>query len=224
MNPTKALPVEMSQWFKDRFYASRALQYPYRSWLDRQSRAALARRQPFEASRRMLHMWRQLGTEGFGAQRVGRLMAVVRENCYREGELLPAAENRLRLEFVQSDKARTLRKLYGAFPLEHRLRLRYPNDDDPERQGDLIVLKPYDAKTGERGVLVLMYSEAVLAMAAVYDLGALASQYMFVLEPSSWGYQDARFLLYLGSDLQVLIQSPRHMLPCRSTTLRLGKK
>ncbi len=66
----------MSQWFKDRFYASRALQYPYRSWLDRQSRAALARRQPFEASRRMLHMWRQLGTEGFGAQRVGRLMAV----------------------------------------------------------------------------------------------------------------------------------------------------
>src|ERR1700730_4303082 len=58
MNPTKALPAEMSQWFKDRFYASRALQYPYRSWLDMQSKAALARRLPFEAASRMLHMWR----------------------------------------------------------------------------------------------------------------------------------------------------------------------
>jgi glycosyltransferase involved in cell wall biosynthesis len=63
--------------------------------------------------------------------------------------------------------------------------------------------------TGERGVLMLMYSEAVLAMVAMYDLGALASRYMFVLEPSSWGYQDVRFLFYLGSDLDVLIQSPR---------------
>ncbi len=174
-----------------------------------QSKAALARRQPFAAASRMLHMWRQLGTEGFGARRVARLMEVVRENCYRNGELLPAAENRLRLEFIQSDKARDIRKLYGAFPPDHRVRLRYPNDDDPERQGDLIVLKPYDPQSGERGVLMLMYSEAVLAMAAVYDLAALASQYMFVLEPSSWGYQDARFLLYLGSDLDVLVQSPR---------------
>jgi glycosyltransferase involved in cell wall biosynthesis len=56
---------------------------------------------------------------------------------------------------------------------------------------------------------MLMYSEAVLSLAAMYDLGALASRYMFVLEPSSWGYQDVRFLFYLGSDLDVLIQSPR---------------
>lgn len=210
MNPTKALPAEMSQWFKDRFYASRALQYPYRSWLDMQSKAALARRQPFVAARRMLHMWRQLGTESFGAERLARLMEVVHENCYRHGELLPAAENRLRLEFIQSQQAREIRNLYGAFPPQDRVRLRYPNDDDPERQGDLIVLKPYDPQSGERGVLMLMYSEAVLAMAAMYDLAALASRYMFVLEPSSWGYQDARFFLYLGSDLDVLIQSPRY--------------
>ena len=87
--------------------------------------------------------------------------------------------------------------------------MRFPNDEDLERQGDLIILKPYDAATGERGVLMLMYSEAVRAMVAIYDLGALASKYMFVLEPSSWGYQDVRFLFYLGSDLDVLIQSPR---------------
>ena len=103
MNPTKALPAEMSQWIKDRFYGSRALQYPYRSWLDMQSKAALGRRQPYVAASRMLHMWRQLGTEGFGADRVARLMEVVRENCYRDGELLPAADNRLRLEFIEFD-------------------------------------------------------------------------------------------------------------------------
>src|SRR5439155_4454117 len=92
---------------------------------------------------------------------------------------------------------------------DHRVRLRFPNDDDPERQGDLIILKSYDRRTGERGVLMIKYSETILAMAAMFDLGMLASQYMLVLEPSSWGYQDARFLLYLGSDLDVLVQSPR---------------
>ena len=149
------------------------------------------------------------GTEGIGERRIARLRQIIRENCYREGRLLPASENRLRLDFVRSARARELRKLYGSFPPEHRVRLRFPNDEDPERQGDLIVLKAYDEVTGERGVMMLMYSEAVLAMAAMYDLGALARRYMFVLEPSSWGYQDVRFLFYLGSDLDVLIQSPR---------------
>ena len=210
LDQTRSPRAEMSQWLKDRFYTSSALQYPYTSWMDMQSRLALLRQQPYEASRRMLHMWRHLGTEGIGEKRIARLRQIIRENCYRDGRLLPASENRLRLEFTHSARAEALRKLYGSFPPEHRVRLRYPNDDDPERQGDLIVLKRYDEVTGERGVLMLMYSEAVLAMAAMYDLGALASKYMFVLEPSSWGYQDVRFLFYLGSDLDVLIQSPRH--------------
>lgn len=201
--------AEMSQWLKDRFYTSAVLQYPYTSWMDLQSRVALLRQQPYEASRRMLHMWRHLGTEGIGEKRIARLLQIIRENCYSNGRLLPAAENRLRLEFIRSAQAQELRKLYGSFPPEHRVRLRFPNDDDPERQGDLIVLKAYDESTGERGVLMLMYSEAMRAMVAMYDLGALASRYMFVLEPSSWGYQDVRFLFYLGSDLDVLIQSPR---------------
>lgn len=207
----KASPAALSLWLKERVYSSQALQFPYRSWMDLQSRVALLRQQPYEASRRMLHMWRHLGTSGIGEKRVARLRQIIRENCYDDGggRLLPAAENRLRLDFVRSARARELRKLYGAFPPEHRVRLRFPNDDDPERQGDLIVLKSYDETTGERGVLMLMYSEAVLAMVAMYDLAALAARYMFVLEPSSWGYQDVRFLFYLGSDLDVLIQSPR---------------
>lgn len=197
-------------WFKQRVYESRPLQSLYASWVGLQSRVALLRGQPYEASRRMLRVWRHLGEEGFGRRRAERLMRVVRENCYRDGLLLPASENGLRLDFVNSAKGRELRKLYGSFPAEHRVRLRFPRPDtDPERQGDLIVLKPYDPVTGERGVLMVMYSEGILALAAVYDLAALASRYTLVLETSGWGYQDVRFFLYLGSDLDVLVQSPR---------------
>src|SRR6266404_503084 len=199
----------MSRRLRESAHESRALRFFYRSWIDTQSRVALLRNQPYEATSRMLDIWRYLGTESAGAKRTTRLMQLVRETCYREDQLLPAAENRLRLEFIGSEKARALRKDYGAFPLEHRVRLRFPNDNDPERQGDLIVVKAYDAATGERGVILVKYSEAILAMAAVYDLGALASRYMLVLEPSWWGYQDARFFLYLGSDLEVVVQSPR---------------
>lgn len=206
----QAKTAELSLRLKECVYSSPALQYLYRSWMDLQTRVALLRSQPYEASRRMLHMWRHLGTEGVGSNRVTRLMKVIRENCFRDGALLPAAENGLRLEFIRSTKAREDRKLYGSFPDEHRVRLRFPNDEDPERQGDLIILKTYNAATGERGVLLVMYGEGMAAFAAVYDLAALASRYTIVLETSGWGYQDARFFLYLGSDLDVLVQSPRY--------------
>jgi glycosyltransferase involved in cell wall biosynthesis len=199
----------MSEWLKGRFYESRALQYPYASWMDLQSRTAVLNGKPYEAASRLLHMWRQMGTARFGPERRGRLMELVRKTCYSGDQLLTSAENRLRNDFVRSPKARELRKTYGAFATEDRVRLRYPNDDDPERQGDLMIVKQYDPATGERGVLMVKYSETILAMPAVFDLGEMASRYMIVIEPSSWGYQDVRFLLYLGSDLDVLVQSPR---------------
>jgi len=209
--PPQAKPfsAQMSEWLKEQFHESRALQYPYASWMDMQSRAARSRGQTYEASARLLHLWKQLGEERFGATRMNRLNELIQENCYRDGKLLPAAENRLRLEFIHSEKAREARDVYGSFAPDHRVRLRFPNDDDPERQGDLIILKSYDRRTGERGALLIKYSETILAMPAMFDLAALASQYMLVLEPSSWGYQDARFFLYLGSDLDVVVQAPR---------------
>src|SRR5215470_17892094 len=148
----------MSEWLKERFYESRALQYPYASWMDMQSRAARSRGQMYEAVARLLHLRKQMGQERFGAARTERLNELIQETCYINGELAPAAENRLRLEFIHSEKAREIRSVYGAFAPEHRVRLRFPNDDDPERQGDLIILKPYDPHTGERGVLLIKYS------------------------------------------------------------------
>ena len=206
---SKILSVERSQVMKERVYNSPALQYSYRSWLDLQSGLALLRRQPYQASIRLLHMWRHLGDDVVGPSRVGRLMQIIQDHCYREGRLLPAALNGLRHEFVQSAQAKEERAMFGGFSLSDRVRLRIPNDHDPERQGNLIVLKPYDAASGERGVLLLMYGETMATFAACFDVGRLASRYTIVLETSGWGYQDARFFLYLGSDLEVLVQSPR---------------
>lgn len=197
-------------WFRERVYESPALQKLYASWAEARARVALRRGHPFAAAEVLMRAWRHLGPEGLGERRVERIHALVRECCYRDGRLLPAAENRLRLDFTRSEGARRLRRLYGSFAEEHRVRLRFPRPDpDPERQGDLAVLKAHDPATGERGVLMVMYGEAILAAASVFDLGALASRYQMVLEPSSWGYQEAKLFAYLGSDLDVLVQSPR---------------
>jgi glycosyltransferase involved in cell wall biosynthesis len=198
-------------WLKERIYDSRALQQLFASWAGVKAGAALRGGATYEAARCLMRPWRHLGSEGFGERRVGRVMRLVRECCYdKEGRLLPSSQNRLRLDYARSSRARELRKLYGSFPAEHRVRMRFPREDkDPERQGDLIVLKPYDPATGERGVLMVMYGEGIQAFAAVYDVAALASQYSIVLETSGWGYQEAHFFLYLGSDLEVLVESPR---------------
>ena len=207
--PQRVSPAALRLWLKERVYDSRALRYTYSSWTDLQSGMALLRNHPYEAAGSILRGWRLLGENGIGKQRSRLLMKLIHENCFRNGALGPAAENRFLQEFIASPVARNLRSIYAALPREHCVRLRLPNDDDPERQGDLIILKPFDKATGERGVIMLMYSESILAAAALFDITALASRYMFVLEPSWWGYQDARFLLYLGSDLDVLVQSPR---------------
>lgn len=199
----------MSEWLKDRFYTSRALQFSYASWIDLKSQAALWHGNSSAAVSKLLQLWKQLGAERFGHERKARLMQLVRENCYHDGQLSPIADNRLHNEFITSPEANEIRNRYAGLTPDDRVRLRFPNDDDPERQGDLMIIKPYDPATGERGVLMIKYSETILALPAMFDLTQLASRYMLVLEPSFWGYQDLRFFLYLGSDLDVLVQSPR---------------
>jgi len=116
----------------------------------------------------------------------------------------------MRADFLRSRTARDLRAKFAAFPIEHRVRLRYPRDDaDPERQGDLIVLKSPDDATGEKGVILVMYHEGIEAAAAVFDLARLAPRWQFVLETSNWGAQDGRFLPWIGADLEALVMAPR---------------
>lgn len=178
------------------------------------SRACAVTGHPFEAVRRLLHGWKHLSEEGLGRRRAARALSLIAASTRRDGRLLPVRDNALRADFLRSRTARDLRARFGAFPLEHRIRLRHPRPDpDPERQGDLVVLKSpgegADGPTGEKGVILVMYHEGIEALAAMFDLGQLARRWQFVLETSNWGAQDGRFLPWIGEDVEAVVMAPR---------------
>jgi glycosyltransferase involved in cell wall biosynthesis len=185
---------------------SRSLQVPYALAAD--GRAAWARRRgrALSAAEALLGAWRLLGNERFGAKRRRIVRELIEAQCFRGRQLGRVAENGFLREFEGRPEARRSREHYAAFAPGHRVRLRYPRpNDDPERQGDLMVLKAYDPTSGEKGVLFIMYDEVIRRLPALFDLRSLASEYVIVLEPSWWGYQNATFLLYLGADLDVVV-------------------
>jgi glycosyltransferase involved in cell wall biosynthesis len=124
------------------------------------------------------------------------------------GQLVPLRDNRWLATFLRSADAARLRARFDGWPEHHRVRMREPNDENPQRQGDLIVLKRYDPATGEKGAIMLKYTLSLWRFAAMFDVAALAERYAFILEPSSWGYEDPGFFLYAGSDVDVVVQSP----------------
>ncbi len=98
------------------------------------------------------------------------------------------------------------RKKYCGFDLPDRLRIRQPkNPPPPERQGDLLVLKPCGLR--EKGVLFLNFDETVDKFFALYDVERLADNYRIVFEPSAWGYQQARMFLLQGLKTDVIIEA-----------------
>lgn len=135
--------------------------------------------------------------------------ALVRQSTREGDQLLPLKGNRILSDFVRSPSSVRLRREHGAYPLEDRIRLRLPRPSlDPERQGGLIMLKAPMPKSGEKGVLLVKYSEAIEAFPAVYTIEDMTAEFAFVLEPSWWGYPDPRFLYYIGSDARVIVQAP----------------
>jgi glycosyltransferase involved in cell wall biosynthesis len=122
--------------------------------------------------------------------------------------LVNVGDNRWLKAFLETREAAMLRAHFASCAMHHRVRLREPNDDDSRRQGNLIVLKRHAAATGEKGVLLLTYGEPLRRFPAMYDLAALAPRYAFVLEPSSWGYEDPTYFLYAGADVDVVVQAP----------------
>ena len=161
------------------------------------------------ALRTLLAAWRRAILTTFPPSGVAVVDEIVKRTCYDQAELLPVSENQLLAEFLDTEEAREIREKFGRFPLAHRLRLRLPRENDnPERQGNLVVLKRHNPERGERGVILLKYSEAFLWFAALYDLSEIASRYLVVLEPCWSGYQDWRLLLYLGRDLDVVVCAP----------------
>ncbi len=190
--------------------SSTLLVHGYAGMMSARAAWGAVRGRPLEATHHLLRALRAVGSEGFGRWRHERLRRLVAGFCAEaDGRLAPVAGNRLLSAFQQGDRARAIRARFTRLSLDHRVRLRFPREpEDPERQGDLIVLKPFDRDTGERGVLLVNYTEGIDRFAAVFDVSALAGRYQIVLEPSSWGYEDLTFLRYLGRDLDVIVQAP----------------
>jgi glycosyltransferase involved in cell wall biosynthesis len=193
-------------WLNDLFVRSGSLQRLY-GWLaEVRAGWASVRGRRFHRADVLLAAWRLLGADRFGVKRIDAVRKLMVDCCFEDRQLAPARQNRLLWEFARTAEAQRVRARCARFPVADRVRMRYPMpNDDPERQGDLVVLKPHDESSGEKGVLYLMYTESIRRFAALFDLPRLASRYVLVLEPSWWGYQDATFLLYLGSDLDVVV-------------------
>lgn len=196
--------VQASAWLQRGFVASASFVARTRVWRGR----------PFAALQRLMHAWKHVGDARMGPRRLAWIQRLVDDGTKDGGTLRPVAGNTLRTEFVASAAARALRAKFAAFPPADRVRLRYPRPDpDLERQGDLMVLKAPDVgpdgRVRERGVLLVMYHEAIEAFAACFDLPALADRWQLVLETSTWGTREWRLLPYLGCDLDVVVMAPR---------------
>ncbi|MGB3209622.1 MAG: glycosyltransferase [Desulforhopalus sp.] len=109
--------------------------------------------------------------------------------------------------FSQTMVAKAFRKEFVQYGQSNELRLRYPKKNDlPQRQGDLLVLKPFVGPQ-EKGVLFIQYNDSFKKLAAIYDIERLAEKYRFVLEPSTWGYQDVVFMLFNGLPTDVVVEA-----------------
>lgn len=162
---------------------------------------------PLGEAHALLRAWRACGDATPPAIQK-RVRRIIEHTCYRDGALAPIRENQLLARFAQSREAAAIRREFGRYPIADRVRLRYPRrDDDPERQGDLIILKRHVPETGEKGVILIAYTEAARRFCALFDVPAVLSRYMLVLEPCWWGFQDSTFLLFLGSDADVVVQA-----------------
>lgn len=196
----------LRSWLNDVVVGSKPLRHLYGVVASGRAWWARVRGSRFHGADVLLAAWRLLGPDLFGAKRIRAVREILRETCFEDGRLAAVAGNQLLREFIRSPEAERIRRPFAGFPLADLVRMRLPrSNDDPERQGDLMVLKAYDESSGEKGVLYLMYSESIRAFPALFDLQRLASRYMLVLEPSWWGYEDAAFLLYLGADLDVVV-------------------
>jgi hypothetical protein len=120
---------------------------------------------------------------------------------------IEAGRNRYIDSYIASKEAELYRREFRSYGVEHCLRMRYPKEaDSEERQGDLLVLKPYMGKQ-ENGVIFVQYNDSISKLCAIYDIQEMARYYRFVIEPSTWGYQDAAFLLLFGLETDVIIEA-----------------
>ena len=134
--------------------------------------------------------------------------AIIQERCCdAEGNFLPHEQNKLYDDFLQSSKFAPARNEFANQPIEERRRLRYYRENQGiERQGNLIMLKPFNAQTGEKGVLVCKYNTTASHLAAAFDLRKLLQNYRIVFEPSFHRNIEPDLFLYNGQGFRQVFQ------------------
>jgi glycosyltransferase involved in cell wall biosynthesis len=140
------------------------------------------------------------------------------------------ASNRILEAYLRSAQALAGKHQYLQHGPSLAARMKFPKaQDDERRQGNLVVLKAYEPLTGEKGVLYLQYTESLRSFAALFDLEKVAARYRLVVEPSSWGYQDVAFLLFVRAGFDVIVQAQDEIdfeyirsLDCNLIPTRLG--
>jgi hypothetical protein len=156
----------------------------------------------------LLRGMRIVGLPRLGVAGERRMRRLIKDCCSSNEHPAPSSRNKLLIDFQQTREARTTRDEFSKYSVYDRVRMRFPREvNDPDRQGDLILLKRYNPDSGEKGVILLSYTEGVRRFAALFDVSAMAQQYSIVLEPSWWGYEDPTFFFFLGHDLDVVVQS-----------------
>jgi glycosyltransferase involved in cell wall biosynthesis len=116
---------------------------------------------------------------------------------------------RAQAEFKQFFQPNGIRGTLGDFlqtPFAASLRARFLARPFPENiifGGNLIPLKAYDPRTGERGVLLLAYNYIFQAFHALFRTEELRKFYRIVLEPSYTYVEDPGYTLFRGWDVVV---------------------
>jgi hypothetical protein len=109
--------------------------------------------------------------------------------------------------YALSLEANRYREEFRAYGREYQIRLKYPREnDEPSRQGDLLLLKPYISNK-EKGVLLIQYNDSFNKFVSIYNLNRVEEYYRLVLEPSTWGYRDPAILLFLNLCTDVVVQA-----------------
>lgn len=120
-----------------------------------------------------------------------------------------SSKKELYISFLRSKGAKGIRKYFYHLDDEYLLRMKYPRKNDfIERQGDLMILKPYCPNTQEKGVIIIHFTEVLAKFAAIFNLMKIAEKYRIILEPSWWGYQNPYFLFYLCLPTDIVIECP----------------
>ncbi len=160
-------------------------------------------RNPYAAAKATLMCQRQLCATGDG--RVPAVVLRINKDLQR---LCASHCKGLLHSFFRSRHAQRLANKFRGYGMHYTIRLKHPRpDEDPRRQGDLIVLKPRISPR-EKGVILVAFTESISSLLSLYNVTGLLKDYRLVLEPSSFGYQDVSFLMLLGLGGDIVVQAP----------------